>query len=178
MTALSAARSGGCSDRQVIARDCTWLPESNAATLVSRSWSQIVPTCRAPPRSSARDVPVTYPPCPPPDLGDHVRAGQVMVELDHEKLQYKLDSQRAALNRALAKFGATQPGDRLPSIDQTPDVKKAATQRAQSELAWKRAGQLADSKLISQEQLEAAQAKYTTDKAAYDSALQNAKDLR
>jgi len=112
------------------------------------------------------------------DLGDHVKAGQVMVELDHEKLQYKLDGQRAALNRALAKFGATQPGDKLPSIDQTPDVKKAATQLAQSELARKRAGQLAESKLISQEQLEAAQAKYTTDRAAYDSALQNAKDLR
>ena len=65
------------------------------------------------------------------DLGDHVKAGQVMVELDHEKLQYRLDGQRAALNRALAKFGATQPGDKLQSIDQTPDVKKAATQLAQ-----------------------------------------------
>ena len=112
------------------------------------------------------------------DLGDHVGAGQVMVELDREKLQYRVDGQRAALNRALAKFGATQPGDRLPPIEQTPDVKRAATQLAQSELAWTRAGQLAESKLISQEQLEAAQAKYSTDKAAYDSALQNAKDLR
>jgi RND family efflux transporter MFP subunit len=112
------------------------------------------------------------------DLGDHVRAGQVVVELDREKLQYKLDGQRATLNRALAKFGAAQPGDKLPPVDETPDVKRAATQLAQSELAWKRAGQLSDSRLISLEQLEAAQAKYTTDKAAYDSALQNAKDLR
>jgi HlyD family secretion protein len=112
------------------------------------------------------------------DLGDHVRAGQVVVELDREKLQYRLDGQRATLNRALAKFGAAQPGDKLPPVDETPDVKRAATQLAQSELAWKRAGQLSDSRLISLEQLEAAQAKYTTDKAAYDSALQNAKDLR
>jgi RND family efflux transporter MFP subunit len=112
------------------------------------------------------------------DLGDRVRAGQVVVELDREKLQYKLDGQRAALNRALAKFGATRPGEKLPPIEQTPDVTKAATQLAQSELAWKRAGQLSESKLISLEQLEAAQAKYTTDRAAYDSALQNARDLR
>src|SRR6202521_4141936 len=112
------------------------------------------------------------------DLGDHVRAGQVVVELDREKLQYKLDGQRAALNRALAKFGVTQPGESLPPIEQTPDVKRVATELAQSELGWKRAGQLSESKLISLEQLEAAQAKYTTDRAAYDSALQNAKDLR
>lgn len=112
------------------------------------------------------------------DLGDHVTAGQVMVELDREKLQYKLDGQRATLNRALAKFGVTQPGDRLPPIEQTPDVTRASTQLAQSELAWKRAVQLSENKLISQEQLEAAQAKYTTDKAAYESALQNARDLR
>jgi len=112
------------------------------------------------------------------DLGDHVKAGQVIVELDREKLQYKLDGQRATLNRALAKFGAVQPGDKLPPIDQTPDVKKAATELAQSELGWKRAQQLSESKLISLEQLEAAQAKYATDKAAYDSALQNARDLR
>src|SRR6202011_4206420 len=90
------------------------------------------------------------------DLGDRVRAGQVMVELDREELQYKLDGQRGTLNRALAKFGVTQPGETLPPIEQTPDVKKAATQLAQSELAWKRAGQLSESKLISLEQLEAA----------------------
>src|SRR5262245_50748111 len=30
------------------------------------------------------------------DLGDPVKAGQVMVELDHEKLQYSLDQQTAS----------------------------------------------------------------------------------
>ena len=34
------------------------------------------------------------------DLGDRVTAGQVLVELDREKLQYNLDQQRAALTRA------------------------------------------------------------------------------
>src|SRR5512144_2433238 len=38
------------------------------------------------------------------DLGDHVRSGQVLVELDREKSEYNLDQQRAALTRALAKF--------------------------------------------------------------------------
>ena len=112
------------------------------------------------------------------DLGDRVRAGDVIVEIDREKLQYKLDQQRATLNRSLAKFGVTQADEVLPPIDQTPDVRKAATQLAQSELAWKRAGELSRASLISQEQLEGAEAKYVTDKAAYESAVQNAKDLR
>src|SRR5581483_10350527 len=60
----------------------------------------------------------------------------------------------------------------------TPDVRKAATQLTQSELAWKRAGELSRQSLISREQLEVAEAKYATDKAAYESALQTAKDLR
>src|SRR5262245_12700690 len=36
------------------------------------------------------------------DLGDRVRNGQVLVELDREKAEYNLDQQRAALARALA----------------------------------------------------------------------------
>lgn len=112
------------------------------------------------------------------DLGDRVRSGEVIVELDREKLQYKRDQQRAALNRALAKYGVSQSDETLPPVDQTPDVKKAATQLSQSELAWKRAGVLSRTSLISKEQLEGAEAKHITDKAAYESALQNAEDLR
>ena len=111
------------------------------------------------------------------DLGDRVRAGQVVVELDREKLQYKLEQQRATLNRALAKYGASQ-AENLPAIEQTPDVQKAATQLAQSDLALKRANQLSAGKLISQEQLEAVEAKDSTDRTSYASALQAAKDLR
>src|SRR6185436_51124 len=44
------------------------------------------------------------------DLGDHVKAGQVLIELDREKLEYNLQNQKAALARALAKYGATEPG--------------------------------------------------------------------
>ena len=44
------------------------------------------------------------------DLGDRVAAGQVLVELDREKLQYNLDQQKAALARSLARYGASEPG--------------------------------------------------------------------
>ena len=39
------------------------------------------------------------------DLGDRVTAGQALVVLDPEKLQYRLDQQRAALGRAMARYG-------------------------------------------------------------------------
>src|SRR5205823_5282324 len=50
------------------------------------------------------------------DLGDRVSAGQVMVEIDREKPQYSVEQQKAALARALAKYGAGSP-DRLPPIE-------------------------------------------------------------
>ena len=39
------------------------------------------------------------------DLGDRVSQGQVLVELDREKLQYSLDQRRAQLAQAKAKYG-------------------------------------------------------------------------
>src|SRR5262249_16461675 len=72
------------------------------------------------------------------DLGDRVRAGQPMVELDREKLQYNFDQQRAALARALAKYGAPDT-THLPPIEQTPDVQKASAELVQAKQAHQRA---------------------------------------
>ena len=47
------------------------------------------------------------------DLGDRVTAGQVLVELDREKPAYGYDQQKAALARALARYGGTDL-DHLP----------------------------------------------------------------
>src|SRR5207302_3311176 len=65
------------------------------------------------------------------DLGDRVTAGQVMVDLDREKAQYNSEQQRAALARALARYGAAAP-DRLPPIEQTPDVQNASAELVQA----------------------------------------------
>jgi len=111
------------------------------------------------------------------DLGDRVKAGDVIVELDREKLQDALDQQRAALGRSLAKYGTADAGAALPPIEATPDVKKAAATLSESEKAWMRAKELTARALLSQAELETAEAKYVADRAAYDAALQNAKDL-
>lgn len=110
------------------------------------------------------------------DLGDRVRAGQVLVELDREKLQYNVDQQRAAVARSLARYGASGPGS-LPPIDQTPDVKRAAAELSQAQRGFDRAAELSKRKLVSQQALDDAEAMLRTKQAEYDSSLQNARNM-
>ena len=49
------------------------------------------------------------------DLGDRVSSGQTLVEIDREKLQYNVDQQRAAHDRALTKYGASD-STQLPRV--------------------------------------------------------------
>jgi multidrug efflux pump subunit AcrA (membrane-fusion protein) len=110
------------------------------------------------------------------DLGDRVVSGQVLVELDREKLQYNLDQQKAALARSLARYGANEPG-RLPPIDQTPDVKRAAAELNQARRGFERATELSKRQLLSQQALDDADAVLRTKQAEYDSAMQNVKNM-
>jgi len=111
------------------------------------------------------------------DLGDRVIAGQPLVELDREKPQYNVDQQRAALARALAKFGAADAGH-LPSIEKTPDVQKAQAELVQAKQAFDRAQELQRRQLVPKQALDDAEAMLQSKQASYDSAMQNAKNLR
>jgi len=111
------------------------------------------------------------------DLGDAVRAGQVLVEIDREKLQYNLDQQKAALTRARTKYGATVP-DNVPTPENTPDVRKAAAELAQAKQAYERAGELFKRQLIPQQSLDDAETAVRSKQASYDSSLQTARNLR
>ncbi len=111
------------------------------------------------------------------DLGDRVRAGQALIELDHEKLQYSNDQQRAALARALAQYGAPDT-THLPPIEQTPDVQKAKAELVQAQQAYERADELHKRQLVPRQALDDANATLLSKKASYESSLQNAKNLK
>jgi multidrug efflux pump subunit AcrA (membrane-fusion protein) len=111
------------------------------------------------------------------DLGDRVKAGQVLVGLDREKLQYNYDQQKAALDRALAQFGAPDT-THLPALEMTPDVQRAKAELVQAQQAYDRAAALNSRQLLPKQGLDDAEAMLQTKKAGYETALQNAKNLR
>ncbi|OLC77308.1 MAG: hypothetical protein AUJ01_01395 [Acidobacteria bacterium 13_1_40CM_3_65_5] len=111
------------------------------------------------------------------DLGDRVRAGQTLMELDAEKLQYNLEQQKAALARALARYGASD-SRHLPPIERTPDVVKAQAELVQAKQGFDRAEELHRRQLVPRQTLDDAQTMLQSKQASYDSALQNAKNLR
>jgi len=111
------------------------------------------------------------------DLGDRVRSGDVMVELDREKAEYNLEQQRAALARALAQYGAPDP-QHLPPQEKTPDVQKASADLAQAKQSFDRANQLFKRTLVPQQTLDDAATALQSKQASYDSSLQNAKNLQ
>jgi RND family efflux transporter MFP subunit len=112
------------------------------------------------------------------DLGDRVTAGQALVVLDPEKLQYRLDQQRATLGRAMARYGVADLSAALPDIEQTPDVRRAAAELELAGQAFRRATELHKQKLLPQQQMDDADAMLKAKKAAYESAVQGSRNLR
>jgi RND family efflux transporter MFP subunit len=111
------------------------------------------------------------------DLGDRVKAGQVLVRLDNERQQYTFQQQQAALARTLAQYGATDP-QHLPEPDNTPDVRRASAELVQARSAFDRAKELLRRELVSQQAFDDAQAELQTKQAGHEVALQNSRNLR
>jgi RND family efflux transporter MFP subunit len=111
------------------------------------------------------------------DLGDRVTEGTPLIELDQEKLQYRAEGQRAALDQARAKYGASGDGA-LPALEKVPEVVSTAAQLADARQRLDRAKSLAARNLLPQSDLDEAQTKLDTTRAAYDQALASARQLR
>jgi RND family efflux transporter MFP subunit len=111
------------------------------------------------------------------DLGDRVRTGDALVELDREKAEYNLTQQRAALARTLAQYGAPDP-QHLPPVEKTPDVQKAQAELVQARQSFERAKELNNRQLVPKQTLDDADAVLQSKQASFDLSLQNAKNLQ
>jgi membrane fusion protein, multidrug efflux system len=111
------------------------------------------------------------------DLGDRVTAGAPLVELDPEKLRYRADAQRAALEQARARYGATGSGE-LPPLERVPEVVSTAARLADAQQRLDRARSLAERNLLARSDFDAAETAVHTAHAAHEQALASARQLR
>ncbi len=110
------------------------------------------------------------------DLGDRVKAGQVLVRLDNERQQYAYQQQQAVFARTLAQYGASDPRN-LPEPENTPDVRRASAELVQARTAFDRAKELLKRELLAQQAFDDAQAQLQAKQAGYEVAMQNARNL-
>jgi multidrug efflux pump subunit AcrA (membrane-fusion protein) len=109
------------------------------------------------------------------DMGDRVVAGAPLVMLDAEKLRYRVDEHRAALDQTRARLGAR--GAELPDAEQTPEVVSAQAQLTEAGQRLTRAKQLAEKDLLPAQELERAETELETARAAHAAALASARNL-
>ena len=111
------------------------------------------------------------------DLGDPVRKGQVIAQLDTRELELNVHQQEAALQQELARVGLTDPG---ASFDEatTSQVRQAEAGFADARIRLERTKKLAESGVIAQQQLDAQQAQYDGAEAALRSSRETVRNIR
>ncbi|HZP64069.1 MAG TPA: efflux RND transporter periplasmic adaptor subunit [Terriglobales bacterium] len=112
------------------------------------------------------------------DVGDNVKQGQPLVELDKQELQYAVDAQRGAVMQVRAQLGIG-PNDPIP----TDTRKLASVQKAEADYIdagqkYQRAESMFKDKLISREQFDEAATRYQSTKASYNLAIQEVDRLK
>jgi len=110
------------------------------------------------------------------DLGDRVVRGQVLARLASMDFELRVTQAQNALEQARARLGlsAGEP-DRVVPPEQTSVVKQAAANLRQAQLTHDRAANLFKQQLISQSDLDAAEATLQVADARYQDAMEDAR---
>jgi len=111
------------------------------------------------------------------DLGDAVRAGQVIAQLDTRELELAVHQQQAALQQELARLGLP---DANAAVDEaaTSQVRQAEATFAEAKLRLERTRRLAEEGVVAKQVLDEQQARYDVADAAVRSARETVRNIR
>jgi RND family efflux transporter MFP subunit len=112
------------------------------------------------------------------DVGDRVSTGQPLVRVAPVELELELERQRAALRQAQARLGLSGEEEDLTDPNVAPEVTRAAAALTDAEHKLARAQSLAEQGLLPRQDLEDAEVRVKSARAAHDLALQSIENLR
>jgi RND family efflux transporter MFP subunit len=111
------------------------------------------------------------------DLGDPVTMGQVMVHISDEEQRYLLTQNESQLRQSLGRLGLKDENDKVKDIRDTPDPRRAQADLTDAEQHYQRARKMFEQGIAAQADLDQAQARYKAAQAAYDSILNQTRNL-
>jgi HlyD family secretion protein len=111
------------------------------------------------------------------DLGDTVRGGQLIAQLDTRELELNVHQQEAALQQELARVGLTDPNATFDEAA-TSQVRQAEAGLADARIRLERTRKLAESGVIAQQQLDAAKAQFDGAEASARSSRETVRNIR
>lgn len=111
------------------------------------------------------------------DIGDAVRAGQLIAQLDTRELELAVRQQEAALQQEMARLGLTDPSGNIDEAS-TSQVRQAEATFAEARLGLDRAKRLAAEGVMPKQQLDQQQARYDVAEAAVRSARETVRNIR
>jgi RND family efflux transporter MFP subunit len=111
------------------------------------------------------------------DLGDRVAPGQILVRISDEEQRYLLAQNEAQLQQSLQSLGLKNETDKVKDIRETPDVRRARAELFDAEQRYKRVRNLTEQGIGSRQDLDQAQARFQSVSAAYDTTLNQTRNL-
>jgi len=111
------------------------------------------------------------------DLGDLVNQGDILVRINDEEQRYQVAQSEAQLRQSLERLGLKNEKDRLTDAREAPDVRRAAAELHEAEQRLKRTRSLVDQNIGAKSELDQANAREQAMKAAYDSTVNQTRNL-
>jgi RND family efflux transporter MFP subunit len=110
------------------------------------------------------------------DLGDSVKPGQLLAELDTRELELAVRQQSAAVQQEMARLGLTEP---TSGFDEgaTSQVRQAEAAASEARIRLDRTRGLVKEGVLPQQQLDEAQAKFEIAEAALKSARESVRNI-